>query len=74
MREKQHNYNSFKNFNYQQNNRFKILAITKCYNIFISKKNLFLNYNKIRKKKVWENLTHNNSPISLFFFASRKSI
>jgi hypothetical protein len=32
MREKQHNYNSFKNFNYQQNNRFKILAITKGYN------------------------------------------
>jgi len=52
MRGKQQNYNSLKNFNYQQNNRFKILAITKCYNIFIFKKNLFLNYNKIRKKKV----------------------
>lgn len=57
MRGKQQNYNSLKNFNYQQNNRFKILAITKFYNIFIFKKNLFLNYNKIRKKKVWENLT-----------------
>jgi hypothetical protein len=72
MREKQHNYNSFKNFNYQQNNRFKILAITKCYNILSPRRSYFWITTRLERKR-FEKISHTTILLLAFFFLRQEN-